>query len=166
MPGDFDPPLQGVGTRGWWAGWTMQTQFYWTQHFPAKGKIELVQTYRPVVGGSYITTNDDGAGSIKAYCGNGDSLKKIKQLKSQYPAQKGSDVALMERTIQYVLKTGNNWNGPIASFHLSVVTDNPDDIVLTCMPRLKRVAPTRYELVRANYRPDHDLDLLILRANR
>ncbi len=144
----------------------MQTQFYWTQHFPAKGKIELVQTYRPVVGGSYITTNDDGAGSIKAYCGNGDSLKKIKQLKSQYPAQKGSDVALMERTIQYVLKTGNNWNGPIASFHLSVVADNPDDIVLTCMPRLKRVAPTRYELVRANYRPDHDLDLLILRANR
>ena len=144
----------------------MQTQFYWTQHFPAKGKIELVQTYRPVVGGSYITADNDGAGSIKLYCGSTDLLEKIKQSKSKYPAKQGTDAVLMERTIQYILKTGNNWNGPIASFQLSVVADSPDDLVLTCMPGLKRVAPTRYELVRTSYRPDSDLDLLILQPNR
>src|SRR5664280_3569258 len=119
VPGEFNPPLHSVGRKGWWAGWAMQTQFYWTQHFPAKGKIELVQTYRPVVGGSYITADNDGAGSIKLYCASTDLLEKIKQSKSKYPAKQGTDAVLMERTIQYILKTGNNWNAPIASFQLS-----------------------------------------------
>ena len=38
----------------------------------------------------------------------------------------------------------------------------PDDMVVTCMPGLKRVAPARYELARSNFRPDRELDVLIL----
>ena len=52
----------------------------------------------------------------------------------------------MERTIQYVLKTGNNWNGPISSFHLTVFADSPDDIVLTCMQGLNALRRTATNL--------------------
>jgi len=34
------------------------------------------------------------------------------------------------------------------------------------MPGLKRVAPTRYELVRSNFRPDRELQLLVLQLNK
>ena len=64
------------------------------------------------------------------------------------------------------LYTGNNWSGPIRRFHLIVNSDSPQDIVLTCMPGLKRISPTRYELTRTNFHPSTDLKLLILEPNK
>ncbi len=68
---DFNPPLRSTGTSGWYAGWTMRVKFYWTQRFPAHSPVELVQTYTPVVGGSYIFESDKGESSVKPYCGGG-----------------------------------------------------------------------------------------------
>jgi hypothetical protein len=66
---DFYPALRGVGEHGYWADWSMRVAFYWTQHFPANSTVELVQTYRPVVGGSYIYASDSGKRSVTPYCG-------------------------------------------------------------------------------------------------
>jgi hypothetical protein len=68
----------------------------------------------------------------------------------------------LERRIQYILTTANNWSGPIRSFRLSVIPDSPTDIVATCVPGLKRAGPARYELLRSNFRPDRELEVLIL----
>jgi hypothetical protein len=149
----------------YWPGWQMRVEYYWTQRFPANDDVTVVHTYRPVVGGSYLVADDDGARSVKPYCGGVEVLNQIRKAKGKLPA-KQDDIVLWERRIQYILTTGNNWSGPIRHFRLSVLTDSPDDIVVTCTPELQRVAPTRYELRRSNFHPDQELELLILQANK
>jgi hypothetical protein len=149
-----------------WPRWQMRVKYYWTQHFPSKSKVQIVHSYTPVVGGSYINWEDDGAWSVGPYCGGPAALKQIRDLKAQIPKKPEPGIALNERTISYILTTGNNWLGPIQNFNLAIESDSSDDIVLTCMPGVKRVGPTRYEVSFQNFRPDRELDLLILQANR
>jgi len=150
-----------------WPYWQSRIQFYWTQRFPAGQTVSVRHTYRPVVGGSVIYRLDDGATSVQPYCGGADALDQIKRQKQlRAPADDNDRPVLAERQVEYILTTANNWSGPIRSFHLTVDSDSPDDTVFTCMPGLKRVAPTRYELVRSNFRPDRELQLLVLQLNK
>ena len=161
----FNPPLRSSGKTGWWATWTMRVQFYWEQRFPANSSVELTQTYRPIVGGSYIALDDPGETSIKPYCGTASTIRDIANVKKSHSVTTEFQPALFERRIDYVLTTGNNWDGAIRHFRVAVSTDNPDDIVLTCAEGFKRIGPTRYELVRSNFRPKDDLKLLILQPS-
>jgi hypothetical protein len=151
--------------KDWWPWWEMQVRYYWTQHFPARGAVEVVHTYTPISGGSYIMFGDDGLSSVQPFCGGTDSLTKIKEGKARLPKRGINEIAFYERRIQYILTTANNWNGPISKFHLEVESDRPEDIMLTCMPGLQKTSPTRFELDRTDFRPDRDMDLLILQAN-
>jgi len=144
------------------AYWTSHIRYYWTQHFPAGAAVTVQHSYRPVVGGSYIVRGDSGASSVKPYCGGETALAQIAQQQKRQPATSPADTVLNENTIQYILTTANNWSGPIGNFRLTITAEGPDDIVLTCMPGLKRVSPTRYELTQANFRPEKELELLIL----
>ena len=162
----FSPGILASGTQGWWATWKMLVKYYWSQHFPAKSKVELEQTYRPVVGGSYLVAHDDGSTNVKPYCGGAEALRKIAEFKIRHPATDDAATVLLERRVQYILTTANNWNGPIRRFRLTVTSDTPDDIVLTCTPGLKRLSPTRYELVRSDFRPRRELDILVLQRNQ
>jgi Domain of unknown function (DUF4424) len=165
IPGEFNPGLPGIGNQGWWATWTMRVKFSWKQHFPANRTVELVQSYRPVVGGSYIVAGDDGKWSIERYCGTPPILKRIAEIQKRHPVP-NDDVALWERTIDYILTTAKNWQGPIGSFHLVVTTDSADDTLATCMPDLRQVNPTRYEFHATDFVPSQELKLLILQPAR
>ncbi len=145
-----------------WPMWQARVQFYWTQRFPARSAVEVRHTYSPVVGGSYITATSDGASQVKPYCGGADTVEQVRKLKALHPPKDQDSPVLLERRIQYILTTANNWSGPIGSFHLSVTPDAPSDILVTCLPGLKRAAPARYELARKDFRPDKELELLIL----
>ena len=154
-------------TEKWvWPWWQTRVQFYWTQHFAGNSTVRVSHTYLPIVGGSYIVYDDDGSSTANRYCGAADALKQIKDLQAKLAKKPGTDVAVWERNVMYILTTANNWSGPIRSFHLEVNSDSPDDIVLTCMPSVKQVSPTRYEMNVPNFRPDRELDLMILQANR
>jgi hypothetical protein len=166
MPDDFNPPLRATGRHGWWAMWTMRVRFYWIQRFPAHRTVTLTQTYQPVVGGSYIAADDDGSLTVRPYCGGAEVLREIEQIKRRHPARDSGDIVLWARAINFILKTANNWSGPIHKFHLTVLADDPGDIPLTCMRGLKRVGPTRYNLARSDFHPNEDLELIILQANR
>lgn len=144
------------------AYWMTNIQYHWMQHFPAAQTVVVEHTYRPVVGGSYITRDDNGTEHIKPYCGGKTALAQIAELKKQHPVKDSGGIVLLDHTIQYILTTANNWSGPIGTFHLTITTDNADDIVLTCMPGVTRTAPARYEFTQTNFRPAKDLDLLIL----
>ncbi|HXH47818.1 MAG TPA: DUF4424 family protein [Terriglobia bacterium] len=169
IEGDYNPPLRSVGSHGWWATWTMRIKFYWKQHFPAHGNVTLVQTYRPSVGGGYFWGgSEDGTVPIKEYCASTEALRRIAELqKLIHPVKMyGADITLNEREIVFILTTGNNWKGPIRHFQLVVQTDSSQDIVLTCMPGLKRIGATRYEVTRTNFHPASDLKLMILQPNK
>ena len=150
----------------YWPNWEMRVQYYWTQHFPARSVVKIVHRYQPVVGGSYIPTGYDGSSTVQPYCGGREVLTQIKNMQQKQAPTPGVEISLWEKRINYILTTGNNWSGPIQQFRVSVLAGSPDDIVLTCMPGLKRVASTRYELTRTNFRPDQELELLILQATR
>jgi hypothetical protein len=154
----------GVDDSECWPYWQVRIQYHWTQRFPAKSRVNIEHVYRPVVGGSYIIRGNDGEWSVKPYCGGADALAAIEKANALHPVAHGSDTLLLERRIQYILTTANNWSGPIRSFRLAIISDSPEDIVATCMPGVKRTAPTRYELARSNFRPDRELDVLILQA--
>lgn len=146
-------------TNVWIAGWTERVKFYWRQRFPANRNVVLVQSYRPIPGGSMAA---DDSSTVKPYCGGADALRRIAQTKHLYPLEPNGDVVMVENDIDFILTTGNDWSGPIRHFRLIVKSDSPQDIVLTCMPGLKRIGPTRYELTRTNFHPKSDLKLLIL----
>jgi len=148
-----------------WPWWQTRVQFYWTQHFAKRSVVRVSHTYQPVVGGSYITNDDDGSSTARAHCGMPATLTRIKDLKGKLAKKQGTDVTLWEKNIKYILTTANNWSGPINSFHLEINSDGPDDIVMTCMPSVKQVSPTRYVLDASNFRPDRELDVMILQTN-
>jgi hypothetical protein len=144
------------------AMWETRIQYYWTQRFPARGAVTLRQSYQPVVGGSYMVASMASPSSKQEHCvGQGD-LAHIQEYKKAHPAKTRDDIVLWENRIQYILKTANNWKGPIGNFHLTVATDSPEELLMTCETGLKRTAPTRWEMSRTNYAPAKDLDLLIL----
>ncbi len=145
-----------------WPMWQVRVQFYWTQRFPARATVEVAHTYSPIVGGSFITPADNGASVAKEYCGGGEMLEQIRKQKALHPPKNADGPVLMERRIQYILTTANNWSGPIRRFRLSVVPDAATDIVGTCLSGLEHTAPSRYELTRTNFRPDTELELVIL----
>jgi hypothetical protein len=149
-----------------WPYWQSRIQYYWPQRFKAGAAVEVKHTYRPVVGGGWMARGDDVdsySNYLKPYCAGTDAQGQIGRKLQLRSGEKGDgSAALSEREIQYILTTASSWSGSIRSFRLSVISDNPDDIVLTCLPDLNRVAPTRYELVKSNFHPDRELDLLIL----
>ena len=149
--------------QSFWPWWQTRIQFYWTLHFPANRPIRISHTYAPIVGGSYI--DDDGSSIAERYCGTA-TLQQIKALKSKVAGQQEPGLALWWRSLQYILTTANNWNGPIKHFRLEIDSDTPDDILLTCMPSIKQTSPTRYELDVSDFRPDRNLAIVILQPNK
>src|SRR5581483_3520079 len=97
----------------WSANWTMNVRYYWKQRFPAHGTVELVQMYRPIVGGSYVTYGNDVMGSIGPYCGGLNELREIAAFLEKHPVKEQGETYLGEHRIDYILTTANNWSGPI-----------------------------------------------------
>jgi hypothetical protein len=161
-----DLVLSDNGGHDYWPGWTTRVKFYWTQHFPANATVEVLHKYRPVVGGAYIYATDTGESRVEPYCGGPVALAEIERVKKKYPVRKEGQPSLFERRIKYILTTANNWSGPIGDFRLTVMADGPDDLVLTCTKGLKKQTGTRYELEAKNFKPEQDLDVLILQPGR
>jgi hypothetical protein len=70
---------------------------------------------------------------------------------------------LPEQRIAYILKTGANWRAPIGDFRLVVDKGDARNIVSFCATGTRKISPTRFEVRRSNWRPDRDLDILIVR---
>jgi len=140
--------------------WNMQATYYWTQVFPAKSTVDVVHTYKPVVGGSYLPKSENGDPSMKKFCGTAATAKAIAAQQASY-AGGADDIAVYQREVEYVLKTANNWSGPIGKFHLTVKLDSADEVMSTCFAGLKQTSPTTFEATQTNFRPVTDLDVMI-----
>lgn len=64
--------------------------------------------------------------------------------------------------IGYRLSPGANWKGPIGRFRLTVDKGTPDRLVSLCMDGLTKISPTRFEVVKTNFEPTRDLDVLFI----
>jgi hypothetical protein len=73
---------------------------------------------------------------------------------------------LGERRVGYILTTGGNWRSPIGDFRLVVDKGAPENLVSFCAGNVRKISPTRFEVRHSNWRPDRDLEILIVHPQR
>jgi hypothetical protein len=152
--------------------WIVQTKFYWRQHFPAGKQVVLEHSYQPVTGqfffGKYDLdkTTDDGRQFMKTYCldeAAQATLGRMIAAKLKTDPQGGGYLNAFET--DYVLKTGNNWKGPIGHFHLTLDKLRPDNVLTLCWDgTLRKTGLTTFEDRRENFAPPGDIRMLVLDA--
>jgi hypothetical protein len=146
--------------------WTLKTNFVRQQTFPVGRDVIVEHEYTPSVGGSVgtmLTQSDIGAEMLRDYrtqhCVDEPFLRAARAMGVRENRASGS---VQEAWVSYVLKTGANWAGPIGRFRLVVDKGDPDTLVSFCGQNVTKISPTQFEMVRTNWRPDKDLDLLFL----
>jgi hypothetical protein len=152
------------------ATWTLKTSVVRQQTFPPGKPILVEHRYRSSVGMSFDSILRPSLRQSKAlrpevqrykttYCASDDFLKLVDGLESSDKARRAR---IVERRINYVLKSGANWAGPIKDFHLVVDKGQPDRIVSFCGQGIQQISPTQVELRAADFTPTQDLHILIL----
>lgn len=150
--------------------WRGQRFILRTQTFPAKSTVAVSHRYTPLVGGSvggmlYPQARRDYPEGLAEYrarwCLDDAFLAGIDRRLASAP--KGMTRFMSETWLGYVLSTGANWHGPIRHFRLVVDKGEPGHLVSFCMDGLKKISPTQFEVVKENFEPARDLDVLIVR---
>jgi hypothetical protein len=151
------------------ARWGLRTTFYWEQTFAAKAETIVEHRYRPSVGGS-VQTSLGAPSSIKEawydeykrkYCLDSDFFATIDRLRKAAKSEFGPPYS--EERIDYILRTGANWSGPIGQFHLTVDKGDAGSLVSFCGQGVKKTSDTKFEMTKSNFTPDGDLAVLILK---
>jgi len=138
--------------------WTLKTTFFWQQQFAAGRETVIEHRYKPSVG-TVVPVEAAGLAKIlksadyRKYCVDEDLLATLAKAKS----------TLSQWSIDYVLKTGANWAGPIKNFRLVVEKGSPDNLVSFCGQGVKRIGPTQFEMRKSDFTPQQDLAVLILK---
>src|SRR5262245_5772256 len=149
--------------------WSLQSTFYWEQTFPAKAETVVEHRYEPSVGASVQTGLGSPTASqedwyddyMQKYCFDKEFLTAIERARREARSQYGAPYS--EQRIEYILKTGANWAGPIKDFRLVVDKGDPDSLVSFCGEDVKKISPTRFEMRKTDYTPDEDFAVLILK---
>ena len=94
---------------------------------------------------------------IRRYCVDADFLAAAERM-----ARRPGVINVSEQWISYILTTGGNWRSPIGEFRLVVDKGRPENLVSFCGEGVRRIGPTQFEMRRRNWRPERDLDVLIL----
>jgi hypothetical protein len=151
------------------ARWGLNTTFYWEQTFPAQKETAIEHRYRPSVGASvqtdlgspYAAREPWYAAFRQKYCIEKDLLAAIERVRKARKSEFGPPYS--EQRIDYILKTGANWAGPIRDFRLVVDKGDPDSVVSFCAEGVKKISPTQFEVRKTDYLPEGNLSVLILK---
>jgi hypothetical protein len=148
--------------------WTLKSTYWWRMTFPPGLPVMVEHTYRPSVGGTVgVTFFEDGrfGGPVfeeyrRRYCMDDAFLnairRRMKAAGSDYPP-------FFESRIAYVLGTGANWLGPIATFRLTVDKGDEDNLVSFCGRNVRKIGPTLFEMTVNDYMPPETIEFLVLR---
>ena len=152
--------------------WTLKTTYYWNQVFPAGKEVVIEHRYRPSVGGTAFGTYyhpgpprspEEAEGMrrmVASYCID-DAFKAAVARAPKLAWADGTPFS--ERRISYILRTGSNWSGGIGDFTLTVDKGAPENLVSFCGANVRKTGPTTFQIKAKDYRPDRDLDVLILK---
>jgi hypothetical protein len=149
--------------------WTLRDTWYWQQVFPAGRDLIVEHEYRPGAGSSAGTPlafpefrrSADGRAEAAFYCADPAFLASLDRL----TRAGGEGTELADYRIGYILTTGGNWRSPIGDFRLVVDKGSPHNLVSFCGQGVRRISPTRFEERHTNWRPDRDLNILIVQPD-
>jgi hypothetical protein len=124
----------------------------------------IYHRYGPSMGGY---NNDDVREEVKGFCPSPAFLAQLErnaQAAGEVARQNGYGYAYSADTLDYVLKSGANWRGPIGDFRLLVETEKASDLVSFCVDDgpVRQISPTQYEWRKRNFLPKDDLSILYL----
>jgi uncharacterized protein DUF4424 len=153
------------GTRRYDARWTVKETWHWDQVFPAGRDLVVEHSYAPGTGGTVSTAYGNPEirseqfmrDGIRLYCADAEFLAAAERM-----VRRPSVINVSEQWIRYILTTGSNWRSPIGDFRLVVDKGRPENLVSFCGEGVRRISPTQFEMRRRNWRPERDLDILIL----
>lgn len=141
--------------------WVLRSTYHWMQTFPAGKPVTIQHRYTPSVGVTVGTMLGMGADTeretVKRYCVDSSIQTTLART-----VRNGESPRYTEHWIEYVLVTGGNWKKPIGDFRLTVDKGNPATLVSFCGDGVRKVAPTRFEMRKTNWRPEKDLSILFL----
>ena len=151
------------------ARWTLQTTYYWEQTFPAQAETLIEHRYKPSVGASVQTALGSPNESKEPwyedykdkYCFDYEFLAAVERARRAVNSKSGAPYS--EQRIDYILKTGANWSGPIKEFRLVVDKGETDNLITFCGQNVKKISDTQFELRRFDFTPDGNLSILILK---
>ena len=164
---------EGMGENQVRPAWSVETSFVRMQTFAPDKTVTVQHSYTPELGGTATTMLDspdrakainDVDGDLARFCIEQDFLTAYDRKRNLPNGQSNENLMTVESWLSYVLKTGANWKGPIKRFHLIVEKKYPDTLVSLCMPGIKRTAPNRFEVVKTDFEPDRDIDILFART--
>lgn len=149
--------------------WGLHTTFYWEQTFPGLAEVVVEHRYKPSVGatvqtalGSPNVSTEPWYEEYKAkYCLDDEFLATVERARRAANSRTGAPYS--EQRIDYILRTGANWSGPIRDFRLVVDKGEADSLVSFCGEDVKKISDTQFEMRRADYTPDGNLSVLILK---
>lgn len=156
----------GGDTSHDWVGlWKVSTSVTRTQVFPAGRPVAVSHSYKPFVGGSVggrfgkqHRRDDFFLEAKQKYCIDDDFLRAMdRRAKVEL---NGADYS--EKWISYVLTSGANWAGPIGRFRLVVDKGAAGNLVSFCETGVRKIDDRRFEVVRENFVPKRNLDVLIV----
>jgi hypothetical protein len=139
------------------ARWGLNTTFYWQQTFPA-GKETIIQhQYTPSVGSSVQTSLGSPNQATQAwygdylrnYCIDKGFMATIAGLRQATRSEFGPPYS--EQRIDYILKTGANWSGPIQDFQLVVDKGSADSLMSFCGAHISKISPTQFQMKATDF---------------
>lgn len=156
--------------------WQIATYVNRTQKFPAGKTITVEHSYKPITGGSIGGMMGEVAGGSKeeyakdyaaAYCMDKAFIAGFKNTtatKERQAKKTGSEMGgfYVEFWLDYVLKSGANWRGPIKDFRMVIDKGHPDNLISLCADGVKKISPTQFEVVKKNFEPIKDIEILIV----
>ena len=95
------------------------------------------------------------------YCFDYEFLAAVERARRAVNSKSGAPYS--EQRIDYILKTGANWSGPIKEFRLVVDKGEADNLITFCGQNVKKISDTQFELRRVDFTPDGNLSILILK---
>jgi hypothetical protein len=164
---EFD---DGSGWRKhFYPAWVYKATYTWEAFFPAGETVTVEHRYKPSVGGtvgvSFLSEPYEGynpASEYKTkYCTDDAFISAVRKTLPN-PAETWG-APFYESWISYVLTTGGNWGGrAIERFRLVVDKGDPNNLVSFCGEDVKKVSPTRFEMMKTDFWPQQELEILIL----
>ena len=128
----------------------LEYTYIWEQVFSAGKTLTVEHHYDSHPGGSVAFEPD--AGLIKHYCIEPDVLAGIQKMQGALPYE-----------VNYILHTGANWKGSIGKFRLVVDKLNKHALVSFCGHGIRKIAATRFEMLKTDFKPQQDLTILFVK---
>ena len=143
--------------------------FTGSRPFRPRPKPSIEHRYKPSVGASVQTALGSPNESKEPwyddykdkYCFDYEFLAAVERARRAVNSK--SSAPYSEQRIDYILKTGANWSGPIKEFRLVVDKGEADNLITFCGQNVKKISDTQFELQRVDFTPDGNLSILILK---